>query len=288
MTVQPFTDPYPGDVIPNPSPLVELGVSGLKRFSGYIDEEFLPQLRGRKAVAIFREMADNDAIVGALLFSFDRLLREVEYRVESPDDTPGSKEAGEFLESCMDDMSHSWDDLISEILSMLIYGWSWHEIVYKQRIGPYEKNPKTRSKFTDGRIGWRKIPIRAQETMLRWLFQEDGSIQGLVQLAPPTYKQTVIPIDKSLLFRTTSIKNNPEGRSILRNAYRSWYMKKRLAEFEGLGIERDLAWLPVAKIPASYFNSQNPRETAMLDGFRKMVRSVRRDEQEGILLPQEF
>jgi hypothetical protein len=188
----------------------------------------------------------------------------------------------------MDDMSHSWDDLISEILSMLVYGWSWHEIVYKQRVGPYEKNPKYRSKHTDGRIGWRKIPIRAQETLLRWSFQDDGSIQAMIQLAPPKYQTTVIPIDKSLLFRTTSVKNNPEGRSILRNAYRSWYMKKRLEEYEGIGVERDLAGLPVGKLPASYFNSTNPKESQMLEGFRKMVRSVRRDEQEGVLIPQDF
>jgi hypothetical protein len=36
----------------------------------------------------------------------------------------------------MDDMSHTWDDMISEILTMLVYGWSWHEIVYKKRVGP--------------------------------------------------------------------------------------------------------------------------------------------------------
>ena len=62
-----------------------------------------------------------------------------------------------------------------------------------------------------------------------------------MQLAPPSYKQVVIPMEKCLLFRTQTHKNNPEGRSILRNAYRSWYFKKRIEEIEGVGIERDLA-----------------------------------------------
>ena len=60
----------------------ELGVTGLKRASGYLDEEFLPQLRGRKAVQVYKEMSENEPLVGALLFSIDRLLRNQEWRVE--------------------------------------------------------------------------------------------------------------------------------------------------------------------------------------------------------------
>ena len=46
-------------------------------------------------------------------------------------------------------------------------GWSFHEIVYKRRMGN-TKNPTTKSKYTDGLIGWKKLPIRAQETLYRW------------------------------------------------------------------------------------------------------------------------
>ena len=149
------TDPgmelYAGDVVPkNVSPMIELGATGLRRTSGYVDEEFLPQLRGRKAVQIFREMSDNDPIVGALLFAVDRLLRQVEWRVEPASSKPDDKQAAEFVEQCMEDMSHTWDELITEVLTMLPFGWSWHEIVYKKRMGPWESNPQKRSKFTDG------------------------------------------------------------------------------------------------------------------------------------------
>ena len=64
------------------SPFIELGNTGLKRAAGIIDEEFLPQLRGRKAVAVYKEMSENDPLVGALLFAVDRLLRNVEWTVE--------------------------------------------------------------------------------------------------------------------------------------------------------------------------------------------------------------
>ena len=279
-----------GDTVPTRvAPNVELGISGLRRTAGYVQDEFLVQLQGRKAVQIYREMADNDPIIGALLFAVDRLLREVTWRVEAPSDDAGGREAAEFLESCMNDMSHTWDDFISEVLTMLPYGWAYHEIVYKKRIGPWEKDGSKRSNHTDGKIGWRKMPLRAQETLLRWVFDEKGGIEALVQLAPPLYQTTVIPIDKSLLFRLNAVKNNPEGRSFLRNAYRPWYMKKRLEEIEGIGVERDLAGLPVAKVPAHMLKAApGTADAKMVDAFRKMVRSVRRDEQEGVILPAEY
>lgn len=278
-----------GDVKRNASPMIELGSTGLKRSAGYINEEFLPALRGRKAVQVFREMSENDPIVGALLFAVDRLLRQINWRVEPASHKAEDKKAAEFLESCMEDMSHTWDEFISEILTMLPYGWAYHEIIYKKRVGPYEKDNRKRSRYTDGRIGWRKIPIRSQETLQRWVFDDSGGIKGMIQLAPPLYKTTFLPMEKSLLFRVSTIKNNPEGRSFLRNAYRPWFYKKRLEEIEGIGVERDLAGLPVAKVPHDYLSAAKGTEKAkMVDAFRKMVRSVRRDEQEGVVIPVSY
>jgi hypothetical protein len=279
-----------GDMVPKRvAPQVELGASGLRRTGGYVDEEFLPQLRGRKAVQIYREMMDNEPIVGSLLFAIDRLLRQVEWRVEASGESKDEKEAAQFVEECMSDMSHTWDDLVSEILTSVTYGWSFHEIVYKQRVGPWEKDPKKRSRFTDGKVGWRKMPIRSQETLLRWVFDDTGGLKAMVQMAPPYYKMTVLPIEKCLLFRPNSIKGNPEGRSLLRNAYRPWFLKKRLEEIEAIGAERDLAGMPVGRVPAEYLNAPRGSDQAkMVDAFKKMVKSVRRDEQEGIVLPTAF
>jgi hypothetical protein len=279
-----------GDEIPQRvGPMDELGVTGVKRVSGYIDEEFLPALRGRKAVRVYREMSCNDSMVGALLFTIDKLIREVEWKVLPAEQSEEGIMAQEFLESCMEDMSHSWDDFMGEVLSMLAYGWSWHEIVYKRRLGPWQKDPKKRSKHSDGLIGWRKMPIRAQETMLRWSFDESGGVRAMVQMAPPRYQTTVIPIEKSVLFRTSIAKGNPEGQSLLRTAYRAWYFKKRLEEFEAIGVERDLAGMPVGKVPADYLTAaKGTPQAKTVEAYRKMVRGVRRDENEGLVLPTQY
>lgn len=267
----------------------ELGTTGLKRAAGYIDEEFLPQLRGRKAVQVYREMGDNDPITSALLFSITQLLRGVDWPVIPGGKSRSDVAAAKLVETCMDDMSNSWQGTISEILTCLQYGWSWHEIVYKRRQGPWQKDGAKRSKYSDGLIGWRKMPIRAQETMQRWVFDETGSVQAMVQLAPPDYKTRVLPIDRSLLFRIGHHKNSPEGRSLLRGSYRPWFYKKRLEEFESIGVERDLAGLPKVTVPAEYLRAPPGSEQyKMVQAMKKMVRSVRRNEQEGLVFPASF
>ena len=186
----------------------------------------------------------------------------------------------------MNDMQDTWIDTISEILSFLTYGWSYHEIVYKRRMGN-TKDSRTKSKYNDGLIGWKKLPIRSQETLYQWEYDNEDNLLGMTQMPPPNYGMFTIPVEKALLFRTKSRKNNPEGRSILRNAYRSWYFKRRIQEIEGIGIERDLAGLPVLHGPQGLdlWDDTIPDNTFIRAGMEEMVRNIRRDEMEGVVLP---
>jgi phage gp29-like protein len=250
-------------------------------------EEFLSELRGVKGAHAYTEMADNDATVGAILFAIEMLMRQCTFHVEPAGDTEKDKEAAEFVESCMDDMERTWADTLSEILSFLTYGWSYHEIVYKRRVGR-TSSPITNSKHEDGLIGWRKLPIRSQDTLYGWEYKEDSDdLVGMVQSPPPNYGQILIPIEKALHFRTRSRKDNPEGRSILRTAYRAYYFKKRLEEIEGYGMERDLAGFPVLYAPADMpiWDKDDPDMVSALARAEHIVSSIRRDAREGLVIP---
>lgn len=266
----------------------EIGRIGQRRFGGIVYEEFLPELRGSKGIEIYREMSENDDVVGAILYAIEMLVRQTKWNVEPGGSTAKDKEAAEFVESCMDDMQNTWVDTISEILSFLTYGWSYHEIVYKRRMGN-TADTRTRSKYSDGLIGWAKLPIRAQETLYQWEYDENDNLTGMTQMPPPDYGLLTIPLSKALLFRTKSRKDNPEGRSILRNAYRSWHFKRRIQEIEGIGIERDLAGLPVMYAPEGMDIWNDDDDTKkLLVRLEEMVRGVRRDEMEGLVLPHGF
>jgi hypothetical protein len=406
--------PIPGSQmdLPKAKPMEEVGVSGLLRTKGvgYVYEEWLQQLSTHRQKQIFREMRDNDAVIGAMFFALEMILRKAEWRVEpavskeEEDDqkaqttalqnlqqqhaqlqqahgqlqqhaasqeqaiahltppaegqkpgeppqpgqkppfqkldpnTPGGKpsnfpppkpngkpdpdapltqdakppngadadagaapngngtdplkakpnakamakkkaneESAQFVKECMEDMSHTWEDFVSEAVSMFAFGFALFETVYKRRNGP---DGKKASRFNDGRIGWRKMAPRAQESILYWIWDDDGGLQGAVQLAAPDYRTVPIPIEKLLLFRTTSLKNNPEGRSVLRNCFRSWFFKRRIEEVEGIGIERDLCGIPVLYADADVLAAMGGEQVA-----RNLVTNIRIDDQAGVILP---
>jgi len=265
----------------------QLGVSGLRRYGPYIYEEFLPELRWPYAGRVYQEMSDNDAVIGAILYLAEMLIRGVEWRVEPAGTSDADIEAAKFLHSCMHDMDSSWANTICEVLSMLSYGFSFHEIVYKIRRGPDETNSKYRSRYSDGRIGWRRLPGRAQTSLAEWEFNEEGDVTAFIQSCEPTFQRVRIPISKGLLFRTRVSRDNPEGKSLLRNAYRSWFFKKHFEEIEGIGIERDLAGFPVLTAPEgmNIWDSQDEQMRTIRSDAEQLVAYVRRDSEEGILLP---
>lgn len=264
-----------------------IGVSGLRRYGPYIYEEFLPELRWPGAGRVYQEMSDNDAVIGAILYLAEMLIRGCKWEVEPSGSSPVDYEAAEFLSQCMDDMDMSWANTISEILSMLTYGFSFHEIVYKVRRGPEERDSKYKSKYSDGRIGWRRLPARAQTSLAEWEFDDEGDVRAFIQRCEPEFNTVRIPMSKGLLFRTRVTKDNPEGKSLLRNAYRSWFFKKHFEEIEGIGIERDLAGFPVLTAPEGLdlWNESDPNMVSMRAEAEALVASVRRDSEEGLLLP---
>lgn len=243
-------------------------------------------MRGRKGAEIYTEMSNNDETIGAIMFAIEMLVRQADWNVEPGGSTAKDKEAAEFVKSCMDDMQQTWIDTISEILSFLTYGWSLHEIVYKRRMGR-TKDKRTSSKYDDGLIGWMKLPIRSQETLYQWEYDDQDNLIGMTQMPPPDFGLITIPMEKCLLFRTRSRKDNPEGRSILRTAYRSWYFKRRIQEIEGIGIERDLAGLPVITTPENMdiWNKDDEDMNRIRTSLEAMVKNIRRDETEGLVLP---
>ncbi len=271
-----------------------IGSSGLKAYGGWVRETFLPQLIGRQGARVYREMLDNSATVGAIMFAIMQTMRTVDWHVDGPDDSAQSQEYVEFVEGCMDDMSNTWNDFITEVLSMLPFGYAPHEIIYKKRMGrnppgtDINGNPVASSKFNDGKIGIRRMPIRGQDTILKWFFDADGGIQGVTQ-QPWVGPLIDIPIDKMLLFRPSAYKNNPEGNSVLRNSYRSYYFIKRLEEQEAIMFER-FAGFPVMTVPNALLEgaaSGDPLATQALAEYKRIVTNARIDEQMGAILPSD-
>jgi hypothetical protein len=273
--------------MPSIRPNMTLGTTGLKESAGMIDEEFLVKLRGQNGIKTYREMADNSPVIGAALNVIELLIASAEWRVEPADGSDEAKAEAEDTENALEDMSHTWEEFITEVLSMLVYGWSYFEITYKIRRGQ-TRDPSTRSQYDDGKWGWRKIEIRGQDILDHWEFDDEGGLNGMHGL--DTYKGTrwFVPIEKALLFRTKIYKGNPEGKSLLRNAYVDYWFAKRIPQFEAIGIERELAGMPVMEVPLEILAADaNSEDAAIKTQCEEFVTSVRRDERYGGLVPAE-
>jgi hypothetical protein len=284
---------YGAPVFDSGMTFAEIGQTGLRQYSGWVREEFLPQLQGRQAARVYREMLDNNATIGAMIFAITQTMRKIEWRVKPADESPEALAEAQFADSLRFDMSHTWEDFIAEALSMLAYGYAPHEIVYKRRLGPKpdplpneEGTEQASSLFSDGRIGIRKLPIRGQDTVIKWFFGPNGAILGLTQ-QPYTGGLTDIPIEKMLLFRPSAHKQNPEGRSMLRNCYRSWYFLKRFEEEEAIFYER-MSGVPCMFVPQELMDAAaagDANAVAQVNAYKKLVTNTKIGEQMGLLLP---
>lgn len=260
----------------------EYGVSGLTRFGGNVQEDYLQPWKSLdRMVPLVKEMLDYP-IIAATMFAIEMAIRGATWNVTPAGSEKADEDAAAFLDTCMGDMSHTWDDHIAQALSFVPYGFAPFEVIYKKRLGP-DKDPA--SAFDDGLLGWRKFAFRSQDTLTpgnEWLFDENGGVQGMNQSAPPDWQPKSIPIEKMLLYRTSAAKNNPQGRSMLRGAYLSWYMAKNFQEIEGIAGERLGNGLPVLYLGEG---TRLSGANSDLDFAKQLVRDVRMDDQMGVVIP---
>ena len=267
-----------------------LGVYGKQTYTGDIRaDEFLQELKGKKAIQKYKEMRDNNAIVGSVMYAVEQTLRDVEIKIKPADDSEEAKREADFLKSVLDDMDESLDDHISEALSYLTYGFGWFEVIYKRREGDF-RSPKKNSKYNDGRIGIKKIAIRAPWTVEGFEINQDtGEVLGMYQEAAWGKRTVMIPVEKSVYYRTTSLNNDPSGRSVLRNAYVSYTYLNKIQNYEAVAIERELHGVPVGRMPAEYLSSDATVDQANLRGqFERILRDLKNNDQGYALLPSDL
>lgn len=247
--------------------MAELGTSGLSEYQGIIQEDFLREWRGKEAYKRANEMRLNSPIIGALLAAIEQSIRKVTWTLSS--DTGDNDPRIELWNTQVDKLDGGFGNWVSEALTMLPFGFSLFEIVWAR---------------TDAGVIASKFAPRSQDTVYRWLLGKSGAFEGFVQQAEPTYQLVEIPAEKLIHLKTRSEKGNPEGRSILRASWIPYYYAKNIMQIEAIGIERDLAGMPVMYLPEGA-NTDTNSSTSDASKAAKIVRNLRNDEQAGVVLP---
>lgn len=281
-----------GTVNAAPDPLATIGNTGLKKSGGHILEEYLRDLKGDKAVQIYQEIADSP--LGAAFLLFVRLIAQrVEWKAKPANDSPEAEAEAKQLDDALADIDIAFKQVVGVAVSAAAYGWCRQEIVYKVRRGPLQTDPSLRSDFNDGRWGWRDFAPRSQDSKRRWIFKRDADgretneLEAMEQYVQGDSRGTyVVPESKMLAAVLDDDKRSPEGRSMFRPGVGAFWRSRSARDIEMIGLERDLAGMPVFELPHNIMTAAPGTDAARVRAeYETAVQLMRRNRLEGLVFP---
>lgn len=269
----------------------EVGYNGLSISAGQINEEMKRELQFPTSIITYKQMS-YDSMISAALNYYEQMMLKSRFTFKSHAlATEEQKQYAEFMEECINDMEHSWQDFIQEVSSMNTYGFCVNEIVLRKRL------KSKGSKYNDGKIGIHKLPIRSQDSIAKWVYDEEQNLIGVTQSVAKTGKRgqvllsqkgedVTIPRQKFLLFRLGKKKDSPLGESPLRGCYYSWKYKTAVEDLENTGMSRDLSGIPIAKVPPQIMSPDaSPELQQQYEQIKNIVRNIHNNNQAGIVWP---
>ena len=274
-------NPEPRGPRPGTSPL---GVVGTSLFGGYVRDlgEYNAKLQPPGAFQVYEKMRRSDADVAAALLACKLPIRAAESQIVPgvEDNDPGFAAAKEIAEFVEDNLlggleyvspaglkvSQSFEKVVENALLMLDFGCFAHEEIYA---------------IDGAQVRLARLAPRLPSTFTRFYADTDG--ETLLSLEQRGYRgdkyETVnIPADRFSLFIFAQEGANFWGRSILRPAYKHWYVKEQLERILALAGEKNGLGVPVIKQAADA--SKEDREAAAL-----WVERLAAHEKTGLSLP---
>lgn len=282
------------DDTPDRFKLSESGYLGLNVFNGVSNDELKKELNFPNSVNTYKQMSYHSTINSALTL-YENLVGKVDWSFKPIKDANDEElKQAQIINEMMHDLTdQTWSEFISEALSANMYGFSVQEKVYRRRL------KANGSKYNDGIIGWKKLPIRNQETIEKFIFSEDGNeVKGVKQnlsaisdvynrYSSRTNNEVILPRSKILLFRAGKHNGDPFGKSMLRDAYLAWRFLSVIEEIEANGVAKDLAGLPVLKLPPQYLSSEaSADQKAIRAYYENVMRNLQLNQQSALILPQ--
>ena len=265
------------NAMPNEPMTVEIGETGLRGANpreGWLYQEFLAKLRGRQGIKIYREMTENDPLIGAVLNAFHMLIQSLSWTLTASEESQqGMAVKQAFEEALFRSAEHPWGSVVEEALEMLSYGFALQEIVLRP----------TKEDELLPNVTLKRLSPRAPDTVWKWYFDRFGMTLGFEQQLQ--YGGTIpIPITKCLHFKTRTRLGNPEGKSLLRNAYTSYIKKNLIEDAEGKIATRS-AGIVVMRIPQKYLDPKvTDEERRIRQMYENIGRNIARDRQGFLLL----
>lgn len=234
---------------------ITLGVSGTNIFDGIITEEYNAELSDIKGIAIYDKMRKSDASVRAAISATQLPIRRASWFIETASKDEKDIAVRDFVERALfDEMSITWDDFLRQALLMLPYGVMVFEKVFDVR-------------EIDGKsfVIWSKFAPRLPKSITTWETTE-GEL-GIQQL-DNSGNSASIPMEKLLVFVNEMEGENWWGTSLLRAAYKHWFIKSNLERIDSVAHERQGLGIPFVTLSDSASEADVSKAKNILKNLR--------------------
>lgn len=265
----------------------ELGSTGTTSWQYYDRFEYLAELRGHEAYRTLDKMRRGDGQVRKTLRLIKTPVVSGKWLVKPASDSEQDTEIAEFVWACLNEfMSSSFRQVLMDSLLMLDYGHATLEKVWETRTTRFGKKHV-----------WKKLAPRHPADEYQWEFDRHGGPNGVWMWLPersvgalgvlPRPRTTVpaggepyvwLPIRKIIVFTNDKEVGNIIGMSILRSAYKHWYMKDKLYLIDAIQKERHGIGIPVIQLPTAF----NEEDRRLAD---EIGRNLRVNESAHVVLP---
>lgn len=259
---------------------------GLKGVSGKKEEDISKLWRGVKKKEFIKEMVLNDPYCSAWINAKNAIALKPDWVIKPNKNNEGkSKEYAELVSDMLfKDMCTSFNSFVLNAISMTEYGFSLAEIVLKKRNGKTD-NPSTSSMYNDGLFGISKLAPRWQNSIVEWDIDDNGNIKSVKQRGSDLMDVVTIPYSKVLHFVVNGYNGNPEGESVLRGTFGSYYNKKNIERIQRETFERGFSGFLDVQVPARYLNKKNAEGTQVLRELETFLKNCKQGKESGIVRP---
>lgn len=261
---------------------------GLKAVSGKKEENLSELWKGKKKKDFLSEMILNDPYCSAWINSKNAIALKPDWGVQpkNPEDEKSKEYANLISDMLFKDMATSFNSFILNSITMAEYGFSVSEIVLKKRLGKTD-NPMTSSLYNDGLFGIAKLSPRWQNSITKWDIDNNGNIENVYQKGETALNDVKIPYKKVLHFVMNGYNGNPEGESVLRGTFVSYYNKKNIERIQRETFERGFTGVLDIAVPPRYLSKKyNTQEGAeVIRAIEAFMRNVKQGKEAGIVRP---
>jgi SPP1 gp7 family putative phage head morphogenesis protein len=241
--------PPVAEVHGQPVKVVEVGSSGTEIYAGYLSEDYLAELRGRRWADTIDQMRRSDANVKMTLNALKLPLKSSKWIIQTTEASEAAEMQKKIIENALfRDTGRSFKKVIGEVLTTLDFGYSLFELTFRAKLDDPELGPYNTLK---------SIAFRGQRTIEKWNVANDGELICVTQIADGDTGRMVDLDSRFLLhFALEQEGDNYEGISILRPMYGSWLRKNHFLKLMAAGIEKYAIPIPILEVPTGRESSE--------------------------------